>query len=125
VALLVLQQLLGRLEKFVANVALKHSSDEVDLEVPFIHAARLAHKIAEDTLETWRESEGKEEKHELKPGSSVSGCLKRFETQLDWKSQKKPTYFLTKRAEAEISGLESTPGSSSNNTRSCKSHNKS
>lgn len=50
-ALLVLQQLLGRLEELVADVALKHSRDEVNLEVPFIHVTRLAHKIAEDTLE--------------------------------------------------------------------------
>lgn len=52
VALLVLQQLLGCLEELVAHVALKHSRDEVDLEVPLIHATRLAHKIAEDTLES-------------------------------------------------------------------------
>ena len=52
VALFVLQQLLRRLEKLVADVTLKHSSDEVDLEVPFVHATRLAHKIAEDTLES-------------------------------------------------------------------------
>ena len=51
-ALFVLQQLLRRLEKLVADVTLKHSSDEVDLEVPFVHATRLAHKIAEDTLES-------------------------------------------------------------------------
>lgn len=31
VALLVLQQLLGRLEELVADIALKHSCDEVDL----------------------------------------------------------------------------------------------
>lgn len=53
VALLVLQQLLRRLKELVADVALKHSRDEVDLEVPFIHATRLAHKIAEDTLEAF------------------------------------------------------------------------
>lgn len=51
-ALLVLQQLLRCLEELVADVTLKHSRDEVDLEVPFIHATRLAHKIAEDTLES-------------------------------------------------------------------------
>lgn len=53
-ALLVLQQLLGRLEELVADVALEHSRDEVDLEVPFVHATRLAHKVAEDALEAWR-----------------------------------------------------------------------
>lgn len=53
-ALLVLQQLLGRLEELVADVALKHSRDEVDLEVPLVHATRLTHKIAEDTLEACR-----------------------------------------------------------------------
>lgn len=51
-ALLVLQQLLGRLEELVADITLEHSRDEVDLEVPFVHATRLAHKIAEDTLKT-------------------------------------------------------------------------
>lgn len=56
-ALLVLQQLLGRLEELVANVALKHSCDEVYLEMAFVHAARLAHKITEDALKTWREEE--------------------------------------------------------------------
>ncbi len=55
VALLVLQQLLGCLEELVADIALKHSRDEVDLEVPFIHVTRFAHKITEDTLEAWRE----------------------------------------------------------------------
>lgn len=59
-ALLVLQQLLGRLEELVADVALKHSRDKVDLEVPFIHATRLAHKIAEDTLEACREGQRRE-----------------------------------------------------------------
>lgn len=54
-ALLVLQQLLGRLEELVANVTFKHSRDEVDLEMPLVHATRLAHKIAEDALKTWRE----------------------------------------------------------------------
>lgn len=54
-ALLVLQQLLGRLEELVADVALKHSRDEVDLEVPLVHATRLAHKIAEDTLKACRD----------------------------------------------------------------------
>lgn len=53
VALLVLQQLLRRLEELVAHVTLEHSGDEVDLQVPLVHAARLAHKIAEDTLESW------------------------------------------------------------------------
>lgn len=52
VALFVLQQLLRCLQKLVANVALKHSRDEMDLEVPFVHAARLAHKITEHTLKT-------------------------------------------------------------------------
>lgn len=60
VALLVLQQLLGRLKEFVADVTLEHSRDEVDLEVPFIHVTCLAHKIAEDALEAWRE--GREER---------------------------------------------------------------
>ena len=55
VTLLVLQQLLGRLEELVADVTLEHSRDEVDLQVPFVHATRLAHKIAEDTLEACRE----------------------------------------------------------------------
>lgn len=54
-ALLVLQQLLGRLEELVADVTLKHSRDEVDLEVPFVHVTCLAHKIAEDALKAWRE----------------------------------------------------------------------
>lgn len=62
VALLVLQQLLRRLEELVAHVALKHSRDEVDLQVPLVHAARLAHEIAEDALEScggggWRQRE--------------------------------------------------------------------
>ena len=57
VALLVLQQLLRCLQKLVANVALKHSRDEMDLEVPFVHAARLAHKITEYTLKTWKRVE--------------------------------------------------------------------
>lgn len=56
-ALLVLQQLLGRLEELVADVALEHPRDEMDLEVPLVHATRLAHKVAEDTLEAWRETE--------------------------------------------------------------------
>lgn len=60
VALLVLQQLLGRLEELVADVALKHSRDEVDLEVPVVHAARLTHKVAEEALEAWKDS-GQEE----------------------------------------------------------------
>lgn len=51
VALLVLQQLLGRLEELVADVALEHSRDEVNLQVALVHATRLAHKIAEDALE--------------------------------------------------------------------------
>lgn len=55
VALLVLQQLLRRLEELVADVALKHPSDEMDLEVALVHAVRLAHKIAEDALEPCRE----------------------------------------------------------------------
>lgn len=49
-ALLVLQQLLGRLEELVANVALKHARDEVDLKVALVHAARLAHEVAEYAL---------------------------------------------------------------------------
>lgn len=53
-ALLVLQQLLGRLQELVADVALEHSRDEVDLEVPLVHATCLAHKVAEDTLKAWR-----------------------------------------------------------------------
>ena len=57
VALLVLQQLLGRLEELVADVALEHPRDEVDLEVPLVHAARLAHKVAEDALKAWREQQ--------------------------------------------------------------------
>lgn len=52
VALLVLQQLLGGLEELVADVALKHASDEMDLEVALVHAVRLAHKVAEDALES-------------------------------------------------------------------------
>lgn len=52
VALLVLQQLLWRLEELVADVALEHPRDEVDLEVSLVHATRLAHKVAEDTLES-------------------------------------------------------------------------
>lgn len=52
VALLVLQQLLGGLEELVADVALKHPSDEMDLEVALIHAVRLAHEVAEDALES-------------------------------------------------------------------------
>lgn len=68
VALLVLQQLLGRLEELVANVALKHSCDEVDLEVALVHAARLAHKIAEDALKTWRESKRRRRKVSIKTG---------------------------------------------------------
>lgn len=52
VALFVLQQLLGRLEELVADVALEHSSDEVDLEVPLVHAMRLAHEIAEDAFKS-------------------------------------------------------------------------
>lgn len=59
VALLVLQQLLGRLEELVADVTFKHPCDEVDLEVPLIHATCLAHKVAEDTLEAWREEWGR------------------------------------------------------------------
>lgn len=68
VALLVLQQLLGRLEELVANIALKHSCDEVDLEVALVHAARLAHKIAEDALETWRESKRRRRTVSIKTG---------------------------------------------------------
>lgn len=59
VALLVLQQLLRRLEELVAHVALKHSRDEVDLQVPLVHAARLAHEIAEDALESWGREGGR------------------------------------------------------------------
>lgn len=59
-ALLVLQQLLGRLQELVADVALKHPRDEVDLEVAFVHAARLAHKIAEDAFETCAEGRKEE-----------------------------------------------------------------
>lgn len=50
-ALLVLQQLLGCLEELVADVALEHPGDEVDLEVALVHAVRLAHEVAEDALE--------------------------------------------------------------------------
>ena len=50
VALLVLQQLLWRLEELVAHVALEHARDKVDLEVALVHAARLADKVAEDAL---------------------------------------------------------------------------
>lgn len=57
VALLVLQQLLGRLEELVADVALKHASDEMDLEVALVHAVRLAHEVAEDALESCIERE--------------------------------------------------------------------
>lgn len=53
-ALLVLQQLLGCLEELVADVALEHPGDEVDLEVALVHAVRLAHKVAEDALESCR-----------------------------------------------------------------------
>ncbi|TNN89516.1 hypothetical protein EYF80_000119 [Liparis tanakae] len=63
VALLVLQQLLGRLQELVADVALEHPRDEVDLEVAFVHAARLAHKVAEDAFEAL--SGGKERKRWL------------------------------------------------------------
>lgn len=51
--LLVLQQLLGRLQELVAHVALEHPRDEVDLQVALVHAARLAHKRAEHALEAW------------------------------------------------------------------------
>lgn len=54
VALLVLQQLLGCLEELVADVALEHPGDEVDLEVALVHAVCLAHKVAEDALESCR-----------------------------------------------------------------------
>lgn len=54
VALLVLQQLLGCLEELVADVALEHPGDEVDLEVALVHAVRLAHEVAEDALESCR-----------------------------------------------------------------------
>lgn len=58
VALLVLQQLLRRLEELVADVALKHPSDEMDLEVALVHAVRLAHEVAEDALKSCREMDG-------------------------------------------------------------------
>lgn len=53
VALLVLQQLLGRLEELVTHVALEHSGDEVDLQVPLVHATRFTHKVTEDALEAF------------------------------------------------------------------------
>lgn len=59
-ALLVLQQLFGCLEELVADVTLKHSRDEVDLEVSLVHATCLAHKVAEYTLEAWREQKEEE-----------------------------------------------------------------
>ena len=54
VTLLVLQKLLGRLQELVAHVALKHAGDQVDLQMPLVHAARLAHKVAEHALKAWR-----------------------------------------------------------------------
>ena len=62
--LLVLQQLLGRLEELVAHVALEHARDEVDLEVTLVHAARLAHKVAEDALKAWRGAEIEREREQ-------------------------------------------------------------
>lgn len=62
VALLVLQQLLGRLQELVAHVALEHARDQVDLEVALVHGPRLAHKVAEDTLKAWGEGEGEGER---------------------------------------------------------------
>lgn len=53
VALLVLQELLGRLQELVADVALEHPRDEVDLQVSLVHAACLTHKVAEDALEAF------------------------------------------------------------------------
>lgn len=61
VALLVLQQLLWRLEELVADVALEHARDEVNLKVPLVHAACLAHKVAEDALKACGEEREEEE----------------------------------------------------------------
>lgn len=38
----------------MADVALEHPGDEVDLEVALVHAVRLAHEVAEDALESCR-----------------------------------------------------------------------
>lgn len=53
VALLVLQQLLWGLHELVADVALKHARNQVDLKVALIHCPSLAHKVTEDTFKAF------------------------------------------------------------------------
>lgn len=60
-ALLVFQQLLGRLHELVADVALEHARDQVDLQVPLVHGPRLTHKVAEHTFKALRGEEGRED----------------------------------------------------------------
>lgn len=56
-ALLVLEELLGCLHELVADVALEHSGDQVDLQVPLVHGPRLTHKVAEHTFKALGEGE--------------------------------------------------------------------
>lgn len=46
----------------MADVALEHARDEVNLKVPLVHAACLAHKVAEDALEACGEEREEEER---------------------------------------------------------------
>lgn len=56
-ALLVLEELLGCLHELVADIALKHACDQVDLQVPLVHGPRLTHKVAEHTFKALRKGE--------------------------------------------------------------------
>lgn len=60
VALLVLQQLLRRLHELVADVALKHARDQVDLKVPLIHSPCLTHKVTEHTFKACQQERERE-----------------------------------------------------------------
>lgn len=57
-ALLVLEELLGSLHELVADIALEHARDQVDLQVPLVHGPRLTHKVAEHTFKALREGKG-------------------------------------------------------------------
>lgn len=57
-ALLVLEELLGCLHELVADIALEHACDQVDLQVPLVHGPCLTHKVAEHTFKALREGEG-------------------------------------------------------------------
>lgn len=60
-ALLVLEELLGCLHELVADIALEHACNQVDLQVPLVHGPRLTHKVAEHTFKALREGGGRED----------------------------------------------------------------